>query len=130
LNLARRGPRSGRANGAGKSTLIRILAGVVTADAGTVRLEGEPVDVGDPHHAHSLGFAFLHQELNLIPKFDALANMSLGLVRRNAVGLADRGPAFERARVVAKDIGFDFPSAVLSQSSRSPSSGWLPWDAR
>ena len=41
-------------NGAGKSTLMLILAGVHQADAGQILLEGEPVQIDDPHHAQAL----------------------------------------------------------------------------
>lgn len=95
------------ANGAGKSTLIRILAGVIRPDSGTIRVDGEEMKIRDPHHASTLGLAFLHQELNLIPKFSVLDNMCLGLVSRGRLGLANRAPAFREARKVAAEIGFD-----------------------
>jgi ribose transport system ATP-binding protein len=97
------------ANGAGKSTLIRVLAGAVIPDAGTLTVDGEQVTIADPRQSTELGFQFLHQELNLVPKFDALHNMSLGLVGRGRFGLADRATTFRRARAVAKEIGLDFP---------------------
>src|ERR1700761_7732443 len=97
------------ANGAGKSTLIKVLAGAVHPDEGTITVDGEPVSITDPRDSTQLGFQFLHQELNLIPKFNTLQNMSLGLVGRNRVGLIDRGSTFRRARRVAEEIGLDFP---------------------
>ncbi|HEY4452121.1 MAG TPA: sugar ABC transporter ATP-binding protein [Solirubrobacteraceae bacterium] len=97
------------ANGAGKSTLIRVLAGVVAPDAGALEIDGQPTPIADPRDSTELGFQFLHQELNLVPKFDALHNMSLGLVGRSRFGLADRARTFKRARTVAAEIGLDFP---------------------
>jgi ribose transport system ATP-binding protein/rhamnose transport system ATP-binding protein len=96
------------ANGAGKSTLIRILAGALSADEGTIEVDGEPIEIEDPRHSTELGFQFLHQELNLAPKFNALENMSLGLVGRGRFGLADRATTFRHARAVAKEVGLDF----------------------
>ena len=50
-------------NGAGKSTLIRILAGLDSADAGEVTMDGVPLRLGTPALAKAAGFRFLHQEL-------------------------------------------------------------------
>lgn len=93
-------------------------------------VDGETVDIRSPQHAHDLGFAFLHQELNLVAKSDALENMSLGLVGRNAIGLADRRPTFAKARGIAKDIRFEFPLdrpvgelPVAQQSAERPGHG-------
>src|SRR5215212_6285250 len=67
------------ANGAGKSTLIRCLAGVTVPDSGELLVDGEPVEIGSPTDAERAGFAFIHQELNLVPQFDAIQNILLGI---------------------------------------------------
>src|SRR5437764_15301032 len=50
-------------NGAGKSTLIKVLAGIVTLDAGEVSVGGAPL--GSP--AASGRISFIHQDLGLVP---------------------------------------------------------------
>lgn len=97
------------ANGAGKSTLIRSLAGVTRPDSGDLLLDGEPVEIGTPHDAEKAGFAFIHQELNLVPHFSAIQNILLGIKKPTTLGIV-RWKRIERvARDAAARIGADFP---------------------
>ena len=52
-------------NGAGKSTLVKILAGLIREDGGTVRVFGEAAAIGRPARAHRLGIQTAFQELTL-----------------------------------------------------------------
>ena len=49
-------------NGAGKSTLVKVLAGVHPADAGTIELDGDVVQLSTPADAQDLGIATVFQE--------------------------------------------------------------------
>ena len=64
-------------NGAGKSTLMAILAGVVSADAGEIRLDGRPLVMGDSESARRNGISVVFQEFNLIPELTVAANVWL-----------------------------------------------------
>jgi ribose transport system ATP-binding protein len=68
-------------NGAGKSTLIKALSGAVVPDAGTLRLEGAPLPLGDPLAARRAGISIVYQELTLVPELTAAENIFLGRER-------------------------------------------------
>lgn len=65
-------------NGAGKSTLINIATGVLQPDGGSILLEGQPVHIGGPQQARTLGIAVVHQESELFSQLSLAENMLLG----------------------------------------------------
>jgi len=100
------------ANGAGKSTLIRILAGVEQPDEGIIRVNGREVEIPEPQASTDLGLSFIHQELNLVPKFNAMENMTLGIPKPTRFGLIDWKAVRKRVDEVAERINIDFPLSV------------------
>ncbi|TWH02675.1 ribose transport system ATP-binding protein [Nocardioides sp. J9] len=92
------------ANGAGKSTLVRILAGVEQADSGRILLDGREVRIDSPRAATALGLSFVHQELNLVPKFTGVQNLALGH-SASRLGLVDERRVRARAAEVADMLG-------------------------
>jgi ABC-type sugar transport system ATPase subunit len=96
------------ANGAGKSTLLNILGGAVRRDAGSIELDGRPVEVREPRQAADLGFAFIWQELALVPEFSGVENMTLPTRPRTFMGLRDRKWRRVAARAVADRLRLTF----------------------
>jgi ribose transport system ATP-binding protein len=73
------------ANGAGKSTLVKVLTGVIRADAGTIEVEGEPVVIGSPRAARARGFAPVFQDPALVPDLTVAQNLRLTATDAGAV---------------------------------------------
>lgn len=74
-------------NGAGKSTLIKLIAGVVRADAMEVRVDGRAVPLRSPADADQAGLRFIHQELNIVPQLSVAENILLGRPAPRRLGL-------------------------------------------
>ncbi len=66
-------------NGAGKSTLMKILSGALTADAGSIELDGAPFTPRDPKEGRRAGIAMIYQELSLAPDLSVADNVFLGV---------------------------------------------------
>ena len=65
-------------NGAGKSTLIKVLSGVYKKDGGSIAINGESVELGDPKASRKLGVATVYQDPQMISSFTGYENIFLG----------------------------------------------------
>ena len=65
-------------NGAGKSTLMKIISAAYPLDTGEIIVNGEPVQIHNPHHAQQLGISIIYQEFNLMPNLSVMENIFIG----------------------------------------------------
>ena len=112
------------ANGAGKSTLIKVLAGVEKPDAGSLLVDGSEVQLSGSQQAADLGLSFIHQELNLVPCWNALENIMLGAPKRTHLGVIDWQAVRNQVQPVADKVGIHFPLNVPI-ARLSPAEKWL-----
>lgn len=67
-------------NGAGKSTVIKILAGVVQPDGGTISIDEEVQRFHHPLDALKKGVAVTYQDLSLFPNLSVAENIGISRV--------------------------------------------------
>ncbi|NLF05258.1 MAG: sugar ABC transporter ATP-binding protein, partial [Actinomycetales bacterium] len=96
-------------NAAGKSTLAKVIAGVLTPDAGFTEMDGEAVSISSPSAAHALGIATVFQDLALCENLDVTSNIFLGRELRAGLGIDD-----SRMENVARGILRDLTSRIPS----------------
>jgi len=108
-------------NGSGKSTLIKILAGVVCADAGTIELRGDRrvARSHTPGEARAGGLRFVHQQSSTFPDLTVAENLAIGrgfergwggrirwaAVRRRTADVLERFGIDARPDTVVRDLG-------------------------
>lgn len=104
-------------NGAGKSTLGKIVAGIHTADTGTLHLNGQPVRFASPIEATRAGIGMVHQELAFCPNLTVAENLCLGRMPTR-LGFVRKREMHHRARRMLSEIGAaidtDAPMTALS----------------
>ncbi|WP_029058165.1 sugar ABC transporter ATP-binding protein [Stappia stellulata] len=108
-------------NGSGKSTLIKVLSGVVRADAGQVRLHGRRLS-SDPMAAIAAGLSVIYQDFSLFPNLSVWEN--IGFLR--SVTCEDvfhrrgarRRLAVDTLRRMQVDIDPDTPVEMLPVASK------------
>jgi general nucleoside transport system ATP-binding protein len=64
-------------NGAGKSTLVKMLAGLIQPDGGTIELDGKPIRLTSPRAARAAGIGVVHQSGSLIASMTVEENLRL-----------------------------------------------------
>jgi putative spermidine/putrescine transport system ATP-binding protein len=75
-------------SGCGKTTLLRIVAGLLGVDRGTVRLDGEDITARPPHR-RDVGVVF--QNYALFPHLTVAENVAFGLKARRRAAVETRG---------------------------------------
>jgi putative ABC transport system ATP-binding protein len=104
-------------SGSGKTTLLSILGCIMTATAGDVFVEEQPIDSDDPRllqetRKRSIGFVF--QQYNLIPALTALENVEYALNIKGMQGAEARAEAERVMEEVGLAEKFDAPPRDLS----------------
>ncbi len=106
-------------NGAGKSTLMKIMTGVIRADAGgRILLDGKPVEIHDAVHARALGISIIYQELSMVENLTVAENIFLAKEPVGRSGFIDSRRMNDEARRVLDllhmDVAPTTPVADLS----------------
>ena len=95
-------------NGAGKSTTVKILTGIYRPDGGTIRIDGNPVDLTTPNDAAASGITAIHQETVLFDELSVAENIFIGHAPRTRMGLIDRAEMHRAAARLLDEIGAPF----------------------
>ena len=67
------------------STLMNILYGLIQPDSGRIVLQGDPINVPNPHTAIRLGIGMVHQHFQLVPSLTVAENVALGYEPRKGM---------------------------------------------
>ncbi len=96
-------------NGAGKTTSFYMIAGLIPADAGTVRFDGHDLTRMPMHRRARLGLGYLPQEESVFRKLSVMDNLLAILETRPNLSRSDR-------RDRANDLLARFKISKLSKS--------------
>ena len=107
-------------SGSGKSTLLHCLSGVLTPDAGEVRLAGNTLSgLSDKRRSHTrlTEFGFVFQDNQLIPELPSRENVALPLMLTGS----GRGKALAEADAMLARLGIaDLAGASLILVTHDP----------
>src|SRR5262245_12542131 len=91
-------------NGAGKSTLMRILAGMIRPDRGSLQWRGGPLECPTPREALDRGVGIVPQEPVLFPNLTVAENVFAGREPAAGTGRGKRQEMRERTAAVLRDL--------------------------
>jgi ABC-type sugar transport system ATPase subunit len=93
-------------NGAGKSTLMRVLAGAIQPDSGSIYLDGQIVDLRGPLDAQARGICTIYQELMIVPDLSVVENVFLGHLKSRH-GFLDWAAMRKEAAAILSRLGLN-----------------------
>ena len=104
-------------NGAGKSTLVKILAGTVEKDSGTIWLGGECYDQYTPFEAIQMGISVIYQEFNLVSNMTIEENLFFGREIKKGPFI-DKKAMQNKTRQLFRELGLEIdPAKKISSLS-------------
>jgi general nucleoside transport system ATP-binding protein len=104
-------------NGAGKSTLMNIIYGLYSPDEGEFFIEGQKVEIRNPHHAIEYGIGMVHQHFMLVPVFSVVENIILGDETTRGPSL-DLHTSRQKIRALSREFGLEIdPDAIVEDLS-------------
>ena len=106
-------------NGAGKSTLMKIIAGALKNDKGTLFFEGKEMHLHSPLDAVKQGISIVYQEPNIFADMSVLENIFMGneVVSRNKTIMWTK--MYEEAKGALKLVGLSEDILHLTMSELS-----------
>ena len=118
-------------NGAGKTTVFNLITGFLSADFGSIRLQGQEILGLAPHRVERLGVVRTFQHLRLWNKMSVLENVLLGcatpagenvfsLFLRTGAVRAEETRARERAMEVLRFFGLAERARELAEDLAYP----------
>lgn len=113
-------------NGAGKSTLMKVLAGAITSDEGTISIDGKHHTFSNPNEAHMAGIEMLYQDLAVFEDMSVMANIFVGREITNVAGFMQFSAIKEKATEIVsafsvRQIDVANPLGSLSGGQRQVS---------
>jgi len=111
-------------NGAGKTTTFYMVVGLVRADAGEIRIDGQPVEHMPIHRRSRLGLSYLPQEASIFRKLTVEENIRAVLeLQRGPDGKALKNGTIDgMLQDLLRDLGIeklhDTPAPALSGGER------------
>lgn len=118
-------------NGAGKSTFMKLVSGAHAPTRGTIRVDGEVVQVESPAAGRTLGIETVYQDTGLVDVMDLASNFFLGreLLHPNPIlrffGQINRKEMHARAHDAITEVGVTYtgtprkPVGLLSGGQRA-----------
>lgn len=108
-------------SGAGKSTLVKLLAGILRPDSGTIEIGGQKVALDSPNAARKHGIGVVLQQSALFPDRPVLANLFVnreplrsGLVSRREMAAR----SFDLLRQLGLSVDVRAPLGELDAAER------------
>lgn len=100
-------------NGAGKSTLMNIIAGVISPDSGTIKLNGKELVFRNANDANRAGIGMVQQEFMLFDRLSVLDNIIMGYEGVEKGCFINKKACEAKIKEICEEYGFHFELNAL-----------------